>query len=108
MSISRRLKFPRRDALDCPHCHERFCCPVDWGPSGDTDWWILSRCGACQQWSGQRIDYAAAALLDRALDLQQDAIQLAADRLATERMVLQAEAFIAALQRDLIDASDFA
>jgi hypothetical protein len=111
MFFARRIQHARGarrlDPLVCPDCRERFRCPMEWSPVDADQWWILARCGACGAWSGQQIDNAEAALLDRELDVQQDTMRHAADRLASERMALEAEAFIGALQRDLIDASDF-
>jgi hypothetical protein len=42
------------------------------------------------------------------VDRQAEPIDRAARRLDQERMAAQAEAFVAALRRDLIDAADFA
>jgi hypothetical protein len=53
------------------------------------------------------IDDRRAAALDCTLDRQMDQIRRAADRLDAERMAADAEAFAAALQRDLIVAADF-
>jgi hypothetical protein len=96
------------EALECPLCHGRFLCPTDWGTAGEQHWWVLSRCGDCDVWSEVVISNAQAARLDRELDRQATAIRQAAERLEAERMAAQAAAFIDALNRDLIDAADFA
>ena len=31
-------------------CAADFVNPVDWEPVGDTQWWMLLRCGACDTW----------------------------------------------------------
>ena len=51
---------------------------------------------------------AQAARLDCVLDRQLNAIRRAAAQLEGERMAAEADAFIDALHRDLIDAADFA
>ena len=94
--------------LYCPHCRAPFLCPIGWGTFGDDQWWVLSRCGECGHWSETLISNAQAARMDIELNRQQTLIRRAAERLEAERMAVEAEAFIAALQRDLIDAADFA
>jgi hypothetical protein len=69
---------------------------------------VLSRCGECGDWSATLISNAQAARLDIELNRQQALIRRAAERLESERMAVEAEAFIDALQSDLIDAADFA
>jgi hypothetical protein len=97
----------RDDAFACMFCCRRFVCPLDWGAVDDDHWWVQSRCGECGVWSEVLLTNAQAARLDRELDGQQELIRRAAARLEAERMEAQADAFIGALQRDLIDASDF-
>jgi hypothetical protein len=83
-------------------------CPAEWGTADDTHWWILSRCGECGEWSEIVITDEQAARLDCELDRQLMTIKREAGRLEAERMAAEAEAFINALNRDLIDAADFA
>ena len=99
---------PRHEALTCPHCESYFLCPAEWGTADDSHWWILSRCGECGEWSEIVITDEQAARLDCELDRQLTSIQREAARLEAERMAAEAEAFINALNRDLIDAADFA
>ena len=93
--------------LYCPRCRAPFVCPIDWGTFGDDQWWVLSRCGECGDWSETLISNAQAARLDIELNRQQALIRRAAERLEAERMAVEADTFIAALRRDLIDAADF-
>jgi uncharacterized Zn finger protein len=97
-----------RMSLDCPSCRAPFLCPVEWGTVDDQHWWVLSRCGECGSWTETLIDNAQAARLDVELNAQQALIRRAAERLEAERMAAEADVFIVALQRDLIDAADFA
>jgi hypothetical protein len=46
--------------------------------------------------------------MPRAVPVEQALIRRAAEQFEAERMAVEADAFIAALQRDLIDAADFA
>ena len=85
-----------------------FVCPTDWGTAGEEHWWVLSRCGECNVWCEIGITDAQAARLDCVLDRQLNAIHRAAAQLEGERMAAEADAFIDALHRDLIDAADFA
>jgi hypothetical protein len=58
-------------------------------------------------WAEVVLSNAQAAALDIVLNRQMAAISAAADRLDAERMADAAEAFAAALRRDLIVAADF-
>jgi hypothetical protein len=80
---------------------------MDWGELDQTQWWVQLRCGDCGTWSEVVLSNAQAAVLDVALDRQTAQIRAAADRLDAERMADAADAFVAALQRDLIVAADF-
>ena len=107
--LSRLAKlFPRRTPLPCECCGGDFLCPMDWEPNGNEFWAIEARCGDCGMWHALQLTNAQAATWELALDRQTRPIQRALDRLDRERMARQAEGFIAALERDLIDAADFA
>jgi hypothetical protein len=94
--------------LECCVCRTPFLCPTSWGTAGEEHWWVVSRCGECGSWSKITITNVRAALLDLRLDAQLGAMRRVAERLEAERMAIEAESFIAALHRDLIDAADFA
>jgi hypothetical protein len=83
-------------------------CPVDWEPSGDDFWWIQMRCGECEVWIETVIGNRAAAALDVELDYQQAQMAFAARQWDALRMNAEIETFVAALERDLVDATDFA
>ena len=107
----RRRAAGVRHAADLQHC--RACeadlvYPVEWEPFGDAHWWILLRCGACAAQAEVLVANAVAQRFDRELDLAQDEIVRAADRLGLEIMSEQAERLAVALERDLIGADDFA
>ena len=101
-------KRPATALLDCPQCHADALCPIAWETSGDDHWLMWMRCGACGEWLESFVDNPTAAALDTEMDRQQARIAAQADALSRERMAEEAEVFVAALRRDLVDASDFA
>jgi hypothetical protein len=92
----------------CERCHSAFVCPIEWDPADGEHWLITTRCGQCGVWQRLTLTNAQAAAWDLQLDAQTQPIQRAARRLDSERMAAEADAFIAALAHDLIDAADFA
>jgi hypothetical protein len=94
--------------LCCERCGAPYLCPVDWWAPDDHHWWVVWRCGECGDWTETLVSNAQAARLDVELNHQQALMHCAAARLEAERMAVEADAFIAALHRDLIDAADFA
>ena len=108
-----RLRRPDRPDLavhleTCGMCLRDFVNPVDWEPVGDTHWWMLLRCGACDTWREVTVANDTAMRYDVELDRRADAITRAAQRLESQQMAAEVETLITALQRDLIDAADFA
>ena len=82
--------------------------PVDWHESDESHWWVRLRCGACG-WSREVIitdDEAKRLERDLAPGLRE--IETTVAGLDRERMLQEAEIFIAALDRDLIGPADFA
>jgi hypothetical protein len=100
--------FRRARGWRCGRCGGDFLCPMEWEPDGKERWAIEARCGACGTWHSLQLTNAQAAAWELGLDRQTRPIQKALNRLDQERMAREAEGFIAALGRDLIDAGDFA
>jgi hypothetical protein len=102
--------FRRRRATlaDCTACGADFVHPVEWRPYDDRHWWMLLRCGACGETREETVPDPDAELYDRELDRIERGIRRAADRLSSERLEEQAEAFATALKLDLIGVEDFA
>ena len=99
----------RRHSLHiCAACGGDFANPAAWEEADPLTWVVSLRCGACGHERDVTVTKGAARRLNRALDRGYDAIERAAERLERERMAGWVEAFGAALQRDLIDAADFA
>jgi len=83
-------------------------CPIEWGTEGERAWWISWCCGDCGLDWHSVVSNLQAEALDRDLARHDAAIRRTADAIARELMRGEADTFIAALQRDLIDAADFA
>lgn len=73
----------------CAACHARFVVPVDHRIADDRHWWLRLRCGQCGEVREVVVTFDEAQRYDR--ELAQD--------MAT---------IVAALGRDLVDASDLA
>ena len=92
----------------CAMCHADFVNPVDWEPVGDTHWWMLLRCGACDTWREVTTTNEVAARFDLELDRRLDIVARALHRLDSRRMAAEVETMILALRHGLVDAADFA
>jgi hypothetical protein len=92
----------------CIGCHADHVHPVEWRESGDEHWWMLLRCGTCRTAREVVVTNEIAERYGRDLDAAQAEMARAALKLDVERMAAEAETFAAALERDLIDADDFA
>ena len=92
----------------CHVCGSEFVCPIDWGPADDDYVWVLLRCGECEAWRENEFSDEVLDRFDRKLDEAAIQIARAADRLHADWRSTEADAFAAALDRDLIDAADFA
>jgi hypothetical protein len=88
-------------------CGSSHVVPIDSSRIGNGARWVLLRCGECGAWRDAIAPPGAARDLDRALEEGLQEISDTIERLDLERMEAQAEAFIAALNRDLLDAADF-
>jgi hypothetical protein len=92
----------------CDRCHADYVCPVEWRESDDERWWMLLRCGECRSEREVTVTNEIAKRFGADLDASQREIERAVRLLDEERMAGEIEAFALALQRDLIDAGDFA
>ena len=92
----------------CTVCHESFVHPVDWCEADSERWWMLLRCGACAAEREVTVADDVAKSYGEDLDAAQREIDQAVQRLDGERMAAETEIFVQALERDLIDAADFA
>lgn len=108
MSTAIANLFRRRTGRTCARCGSDRLCPMSWETDGKEYWAVEARCGDCGIWHSLHLTNAEAAEWDVALDRQMVPIRRAVERLDRERMRREADGFIAALERDLIDAGDFA
>jgi hypothetical protein len=92
----------------CGICGDDFVNPVDWEPVGDTHWWMLLRCGACDTWRESTVTNEIASRYDVELDRRMEVLVRALERIDTRHMAADVETMIQALRRGLIDAADFA
>ena len=92
----------------CAACHEDYVHPLEWHEDGDTHWWMRLRCGACRAEREVTVTDDVAQRFGRELDAAEAIIDRQLRELDCERMALEIEAFAEALDRDLIDADDFA
>jgi hypothetical protein len=92
----------------CVLCRRDFVVPVEWEPRADDRWWMFVRCAHCGTSREVTVSNAVAERFDDELARGSAAIRRAAHRLEQERMAAETEAFVAALQRGLIEPADFA
>jgi hypothetical protein len=92
----------------CDGCHLDFVHPIEWREAGGSHWWMRLRCGSCFREREVTVPDAVAHRFGRDLDAAEAEIGRAVDAMDHERMEREAEALAAALERDLIDADDFA
>jgi hypothetical protein len=103
-----RTSSPGTGLQVCAHCHADYVHPVDWHEADDAHWWMLLRCGECHREHEVTVGDGVATRFNTDLDAAQREIGRAARSLDEERMADEIEVFAQALQRDLIDAVDFA
>ena len=110
MARNRRVFGGRRsDGLGtCPVCERDFAEPVSWEPVGRERWWIFLRCADCGISREVLVTNAEANRFDDELHARAAVLSREARRLEGERIEAEAQAFFAALDRDLIDPGDFA
>jgi hypothetical protein len=82
--------------------------PIAWEESDERHWHIDMHCGDCGERWARVIDDARAAKFDVQLDCDLAGMRRTLERLDFERMAAEADAFAAALARDLIEPVDFA
>ena len=104
----RRPATPGSGLHQCALCRAEAVVPVWWEAVDDERWHILLRCGECETYRDVSVPNDVARAYELDLDRGTAEIRAALARIDRDRMTLQADAFIVALQHDLIDAADFA
>jgi len=74
----------------------------------ESRWSVLLRCGECRREREVVVPLGVVARLDDDIRTATHTIARALERADRERLAREADAFAAALDRDLIDAADFA
>ena len=107
--FGRRKPDPVVDELEvCLLCGRDLVYPLAWHEAGRTHWWVELRCGECGALREGFFPDEAMERFDRRLDDGQREIAREADRMHLSWRSDEADAFAAALDRDLIEAHDFA
>jgi hypothetical protein len=103
----RRQPSPGSGLHQCPVCHDDYVVPVGAAPFDPGTWGLRLRCGQCERFRDVVVGDDVAKQYD--LDLSRGRAEIAAALADAdhERMTAEAQHFIAALKRDLIDAGDF-
>ena len=106
--FARRTPPPGSGLHQCRICHDDYVVPVWWEEVDDEHWHMLLRCAQCETYRDVTVGNDVAAAYER--DLQRGIAEIAATlkRIDREQMLAELPVLIAALERDLIDADDFA
>ena len=104
----RRKPAPGSGLHQCRICHDDYVAPVWWESVDDDCWHMLLRCAQCDTYRDVVVSDDVAKAYER--DLQRDTAEIAAslECIERERMIAELQVFAAALEHDLIDATDFA
>jgi hypothetical protein len=92
----------------CVVCGRDFVQPLSWEPVGEDRWWMFLRCGDCGVSREVTVTNAEAERYEGGLHARARTISVALRRLEAARMEAEIDVFVRALERDLIDAADFA
>ena len=92
----------------CLICHADLVVPVRWDEADDDHWEVLLRCPECETYREVVVTNDLAKRYE--LDLERGMAEIASTLKRWERweMIALLDTFVAALERDLIDAADFA
>lgn len=98
-----------RDGFEiCPSCGRDYVQPISWEPDGEARWWMFLRCAECGMSREVSVTNGEAERFEVELHARASIIARAVANIDRERMSSEIDRFVAALQRDLIDATDFA
>jgi len=103
-----RQRAPGSGLHQCAVCRADFVVPVMVEAVDDAHWHIVLRCGECQTYRDVVVTNGVAERYERDWERGVEEIAAAYRRVERERMVADLEVLIGALERDLIDAADFA
>ena len=107
-TMQRRSRSRPASLEYCAACGEDYVHPVEWTAVEDHSWWMHLRCAQCEHQREVVVGNAEAEAFDEALDRRADPIARTLHRIDVDSMRAWVESVTVALQRDLIDAADFA
>ena len=108
MGERRRQPAPGSGLHLCAFCRANFVVPVAVEEVDEARWRLLLRCGECQTYRDIVVTNDVAERYEQDLERGIAAVAAAYRRVDRERMAADVQVLIIALERDLIDASDFA
>jgi len=103
----RRTPPPGSGLHQCRICHDDYVVPVWWEEVDGERWHMLLRCAQCDTYRDVIVVNDVAKAYERDLARGMAEIEATLDRSDRARMAEEVDVFVAALQRDLIDAADF-
>ena len=106
--FAHRTPAPEPRLQECCLCHADYVVPVWWEELDDERWHMLLRCAQCETYRDVVVGDDVAKVFEGDLERGMAEIAATLERSNRARMVDEVDLFIAALQRDLIDAADFA
>ena len=106
--FARRRPTPGSGLHQCALCHADYVVPVSWHETDADHWRMLLRCAACETYRDVVVSNDVAKRYEEDLRRGMAEIAAALERSDRARMVVEVDVFVAALDRDLIDAEDFA
>ena len=98
---------PADDMTICPCCGRDFVYPVDWAPAGEHRWSVALRCPECEWVGGGVYEQDRVDRFDDALDASMQSILDDLELLTRANMEERIDAFVEALEADLILPEDF-
>jgi hypothetical protein len=93
--------------IECGACRAERVVPVEWHERSEAHWWIRLRCGECEFIRDVVATNTQVARFERDVEAGRAVIASAVERVDRPGMLDDVAALIEALERDLIDASDF-
>src|SRR5687767_8743500 len=91
----------------CPACDSGLVHPVDWSPAAGRRWLVDLRCPECEWTGGGTYSQKVVDRYDEVLDIGTEVLLDDLNRLSRANMEEHVDAFVAALQADLVLPEDF-
>jgi hypothetical protein len=105
--VARTARPPLRDLSGCPHCDSPYVQATDWKALPDGRVSVAMRCPECLAWMSDTCSWERARRLDRDLADGRAELRSLYRRTVRHNMQQALDAFVRALELDLIGADDF-